>query len=59
MSPYKKREVPPAEFTRTSFGSQERTMSLLNVLGRCTAGQFAAASVGLAGFIAVVVTQLS
>jgi hypothetical protein len=59
MSPYKKREVPPSEFVRTSFGSKERALSLADVVGRRTVGQFVAASVGLVGLIAVVGTQLS
>jgi hypothetical protein len=58
MSPYKKRDVPPAQLVRTSFGSQERTSSLVNLVGRRTVGQFAAATVGFAWLIAVVATQL-
>jgi hypothetical protein len=59
MSPYKKREVPAAQLVRTSFGSQEGTSSLGNVIGRRTVGQFTAALVGFVGLIAVVATQLS
>jgi hypothetical protein len=58
MSPYKKREVPPTQLVRNSFGSQERPLSLATVIGRCTVGQFAAAMVGFSGMIAAVATHI-
>jgi hypothetical protein len=58
MSPYKRREVPPSQLIRISFGSQERESSLAAVVGRCTVGQFVAALVGCAGLVAAVATQI-
>jgi hypothetical protein len=59
MSPYKKRDVPSAQLVRTSFGFQGRALSMANVVGRRTVGQFTAGLVGFVGLIAVVATQLS
>jgi hypothetical protein len=59
MSPYKKREVRPADLVRTPFGSQESASSLADVIGRLTVGQFAAATIGFAGLLAAIATQLS
>jgi hypothetical protein len=59
MSPYKKREVRPADLVRTPFGSQESAPTLADVVGRLTVGQFAAATIGFVGLLAVMATQLS
>jgi hypothetical protein len=58
MSPYKKREVQPAELVRTSFGSTNRKRSIVDVMGQCTVGQFAVAVAGFVGLVAVAASQL-
>jgi hypothetical protein len=58
MSPYKKREVQPAELVRTSFGSMDRRRSIVDVIGQHTVGQFTVAVAGIVGLAAVVASQV-